>query len=221
MHRFANRIPLLFEAGSDVITRTAMKRVHWGSYKINQHADRVGVFVSVVSTRIPYKGAGKEYIADDMDDMVAAVKAALQACCVQLKVKIARQAAAREQAHRRKNLTKYVPNAAAAIYKVLDAMADGEDGAPPPPAGPKRARLSAGDDILARVRSGAITEATLAAKLTEHVERIDTDAALEFQMQQGLAGGARRDAWLVPASASVRYGPDLAAGGAVVRVLLQ
>lgn len=198
-----------------------MKRVNWASYKINQHADRVGVFVSVVSTRIPYKGAGKEYIADDMDDMVAAVKSALQACCVQLKIKIARQAAAREQAHRRKNLTKYVPNAAAAIFKVLDAMADEEGDAGAAPPGPKRAKLAAGDTILARVRSGAVTEATLAAKLTEHVERIDTDAALEFQMQQGLAGGARASAWLVPASASVRYGPDLAACGAIVRVLMQ
>merc|ERR1712216_961555 len=33
--RFANRIPLLFEAGNDVITRTAQKRVNWTSYKIN------------------------------------------------------------------------------------------------------------------------------------------------------------------------------------------
>jgi DNA topoisomerase VI subunit B len=36
VHRFANRIPLLFEAGSDVVTRTATKRVNWASYKINQ-----------------------------------------------------------------------------------------------------------------------------------------------------------------------------------------
>ena len=35
---------------------------NWTSYKINQSTDKVGVFVSIVSTRIPYKGAGKEYI---------------------------------------------------------------------------------------------------------------------------------------------------------------
>lgn len=39
--RFANRIPLLFEGGSDVITRTAMKRINWASYKINHHTDKV------------------------------------------------------------------------------------------------------------------------------------------------------------------------------------
>jgi len=40
--RYANRIPLLFEAGNDVITRTASKRINWNAYKINQNADRVG-----------------------------------------------------------------------------------------------------------------------------------------------------------------------------------
>lgn len=85
IHRFANRIPLLFEVcgvlgcawssdhaahpfaawrvpnmhgqccriftplsmhpqpqgGSDVVTRTALKRVNWSSYKINQNSDKV------------------------------------------------------------------------------------------------------------------------------------------------------------------------------------
>lgn len=62
IHRFANRIPLLFEGGSDVVTRTAMKRINWSTYKINHTQDKVGVFVSIVSTKIPFKGAGKEYI---------------------------------------------------------------------------------------------------------------------------------------------------------------
>jgi DNA topoisomerase VI subunit B len=219
VHRFANRIPLLFEAGSDVITRTATKRVNWAAYKISQATDRVGVFVSVVSTRIPYKGAGKEYIADDMDDMVAAVKAAVQACGVQLKVKIARAAAAREQAHRKKNLAKYVPNAAAALFAVMEAMADA------PAVGGKRRKLEAARDILSGVRDGTTTEATLVKRLTEHVEKADTDAALEFQMQQGLAAtGGRVDAWLVPdargGAGAARHGPDLDAGAAIVRLLL-
>ena len=29
VYRFANRIPLLFEGGGDVVTRTAMKRIKW------------------------------------------------------------------------------------------------------------------------------------------------------------------------------------------------
>lgn len=50
------------QGGSDVITKTALKRINWASYKMNQSTDKIGVFVSVVSTKIPYKGAGKEYI---------------------------------------------------------------------------------------------------------------------------------------------------------------
>lgn len=181
IYRFANRIPLLFEGGSDVITKTALKRINWGAYKINASTDRVGVFVSVVSTRIPYKGAGKEYISDDMDGMVSAVRAALQGCCAQLKVKIARAQAAREQRQRRKNLTKYVPAAAEAVYNVLVAMADGPAGG----GGPKRRRLQAGaPGLLPGVASGETTADTLAARLNEYVERVDTDLALEYQMQQ-------------------------------------
>lgn len=40
MHRFANRIPLLFEGGSDVITKTSLRRINWTSYKINQNTDK-------------------------------------------------------------------------------------------------------------------------------------------------------------------------------------
>jgi len=180
IYRFANRIPLLFEGGSDVITKTALKRINWAAYKINASTDRVGVFVSVVSTRIPYKGAGKEYISDDMAGMVSAVRAALQGCCAQLKVKIARAQAAREQKQRRKNLTKYVPAAAGAVYSVLAAMADRPGGG-----GPKRRRLEAGaPGLLPGVASGETTADTLAARLNEYVERVDTDLALEYQMQQ-------------------------------------
>jgi DNA topoisomerase VI subunit B len=63
--RFANRIPLLFEGGADVATRVALTKIRWNSYKIDHKRDKVGVFVSIVSTKIPFKGTSKEYIGDD------------------------------------------------------------------------------------------------------------------------------------------------------------
>lgn len=48
---------------------------------------QVGVFVSIISTKIPFKGAGKEYIGDDIEEMVSAVKQAIQQCGVQLRVR--------------------------------------------------------------------------------------------------------------------------------------
>jgi DNA topoisomerase VI B subunit len=171
IYRFANRIPLLFEGGSDVITRTALKRVNWASYKINQSTDKVGVFVSVVSTKIPFKGAGKEYMADDVEEIQAAVRAAIQACGLQLKQKIARAQAAKEQRQRKRNLVKYIPNVAAAVQAVLLSMAAKPDA----PHAAKRRRVDAAHGVVAGVARGEVTEEVLAARLTEHVERIDMD----------------------------------------------
>ena len=89
--------------------------------------------------------------------------------CVQLKVKITRQLAAREQKLRRRNLTKYIPNAAAAVFKVLQSMAEA------PARGQKRKRMESANDILSAVKRHETREETLAQLLTEHVERIDTD----------------------------------------------
>lgn len=220
VYRFANRIPLLFEGGSDVITRTATKRINWSLYKINQTTDKVGVFVSIISTKIPFKGAGKEYIGDDIEEMVGAVKQAIQACGVQLRVKIAKVLAQREQAQRKRNLTKYIPNAASAIFTVLEKMAGSN------PRGPKRQRLQeqqqqqTGEELLAMVAKHEVSQALLERKLAEHVERIDTDMALEFQVSQGLAAGAAKDKlWLVPASTQHSFGPELHANACVIQLL--
>jgi DNA topoisomerase-6 subunit B len=57
--RYANRIPLLFEGSNDVSHVVANKKIKWTTYKINQNTDRISVFVSLVSTKIPFKGTSK------------------------------------------------------------------------------------------------------------------------------------------------------------------
>lgn len=76
--RFANRIPLLFEGGADVATRVANSKIKWSSYKIDHKKDKIGVFVTIVSTKVPFKGTGKEYIGDDIIEIQLSVKRALQ-----------------------------------------------------------------------------------------------------------------------------------------------
>jgi hypothetical protein len=51
VHRFANRIPLLFEAGSDVATRVANKKIKWGSYKIDAKKDKVNAKTKTIKKR--------------------------------------------------------------------------------------------------------------------------------------------------------------------------
>ncbi|KAK1305632.1 DNA topoisomerase 6 subunit B [Acorus calamus] len=178
--RFANRIPLLFEQGADVVTRTALKRINWNSYKINQTQDKIGVFVSIVSTKIPFKGTGKEYIGDDISEISSAVKSALKQCCCQLKSKIMKKLQARERQERKRNLTRYIPDASRAIYEVLKEMASGRQ--------IKRQRCEGEeDDILHKVAVEEITEATFREKLAQHVEEVDHEMALEYATQSGVS----------------------------------
>uniref|UniRef100_A0A5B6YH47 DNA topoisomerase 6 subunit B n=2 Tax=Davidia involucrata TaxID=16924 RepID=A0A5B6YH47_DAVIN len=176
--RFANRIPLLFEQGADVVTRTALKRINWNSYKINQTQDKIGVFVSIVSTKIPFKGTGKEYIGDDIREIASAVKTSIQQCCVQLKSKIVKKIQAREQQERKRNLTKYIPDATGAIYDVLREMAHSHAS--------KKKRIEEDAELLRKVAARLITKDTLREKLAQHVEQADYEMALEYATQSGV-----------------------------------
>ena len=61
--RFANRIPLLYDESSDVSFKVLNEEIDWRRYHVPQDAP-VAVISHIVSTKIPYKTVGKEYIAD-------------------------------------------------------------------------------------------------------------------------------------------------------------
>lgn len=189
--RFANRIPLLFEQGADVVTRTAIKRINWNSYKINQAQDKIGVFVSIVSTKIPFKGTGKEYIGDDITEIASAVKTAIQQCCAQLKSKIVKRIQAREQQERKRSLSKYIPNATGAIYGILKEMSSSH-------ASKKRRSEDKDAELLRQVSAKLVTEETLREKLTRHVEQVDYEMALEYATQTGVNEEPRDDIFIQP-----------------------
>lgn len=163
--RFANRIPLLFEGGNDVVTRTARDSVRWNSYKISPVSDRIGVICSIVSTKIPFKGTGKEYIGDDAESIKAAVKRAITQCCIQLKSKLVRKAALKDAAERKRSISRYAPDVANAIANVFENMEDPQDDVA---------------DVAAKFRSEEVTRESLKASLIEHVERFDKEQALEM-----------------------------------------
>lgn len=173
VHRFANRIPLLFEGGGDVATQTATKRINWGYYKIDPARDRVAVFVSLVSTKIPFKGTGKEYIGDDIAEVRDAVKEAVAACCGQLRVKLQRAAEARERASRRKNLTRYIPDVTRALMGNLKAVL-----ARATERGVDVGAGVAGAAVAASGGAGAGAGAASAADVLDSGDTADGDAAL-------------------------------------------
>ncbi len=67
--RFANRVPLLYQQGADVITK-AISSVDWRRYGLEQRGGQgipVGpaiILVHVASTRVPFTSEAKEAIAD-------------------------------------------------------------------------------------------------------------------------------------------------------------
>lgn len=187
--RFANRIPLLFEQGADVVTRTAMKRINWNSYKINQTQDKIGVFVSIVSTKIPFKGTGKEYIGDDISEIASAVKTAIQQCCNQLKSKIVKRIHAREQQERKRNLSKYIPSATAAIYDLLKQTTNVH-------ASKKRRFGDDNADLLKQISVNSVTKDTFREKLAQHVEKVDYEMGLEYATQTGVNEEPREDIYI-------------------------
>ena len=45
--RFANRIPLLFEGGADVVTRVALQKIKWSQYKMDLKRNKIGVLTKL------------------------------------------------------------------------------------------------------------------------------------------------------------------------------
>ena len=115
---FANRIPLLFESGSDAVTRTA-HALPWRSFKMNPKNDKIGVFVSFVSTKVPFSGPHKEHIGKDVKVVKEAVSRSLHHCCSQLKAKLSKRHVVKERKLCKKNLQQYVPHVASALHDVL------------------------------------------------------------------------------------------------------
>ncbi|DAZ98391.1 TPA: hypothetical protein N0F65_000105, partial [Lagenidium giganteum] len=203
IYRFANRIPLLFEAGGDVVTRTAAKQINWSYYKIDQKRDKIGVFVSIVSTKIPFKGTGKEYIGDDIVEMKLAVKHVITQCCSQLKQKLMKSNRLKENAARKKNLTKYIPDVSRALYGVLAQMQEQQAAAAQQGSSSQQLQhfstnqssiWTANDDpefqrmreqLFREIKSKTFTEKGLQAKLHDAVQKADEEATLEHVAAAG------------------------------------
>jgi DNA topoisomerase-6 subunit B len=177
--RFANRIPLLFEGGADVATRVAQNKIKWSTYKIDHKRDRIGVFVSIVSTKVPFKGTGKEYIGDDITEIQVSVKRALQSCCQQLRVHLLKKHAMRDSRERKSRLVKYVPDVSRALFGLLDGMRkrkaeDEEQGKSSrqktDTSEATRLDESAVQDVIEKLERKEITEAAIKKSLAETIE---------------------------------------------------
>ncbi|MCL5008574.1 MAG: DNA topoisomerase VI subunit B [Candidatus Marsarchaeota archaeon] len=77
--RFANKVPLLFDASNCAITE-AVKGIQWKRYGIaNFEEEPVSIFVNVSSVYVPYSGPGKQAVAKE-DDIIEEIRLAVMDC---------------------------------------------------------------------------------------------------------------------------------------------
>ncbi len=62
IYRFANKVPLLYDRTAGVCWKVVSK-IDWSRYRVSQGMP-VAIFVHICSTKVPYKGVGKEAIGD-------------------------------------------------------------------------------------------------------------------------------------------------------------
>lgn len=87
--RFANRVPLLYQQGADIITK-AISEVDWRRYGLEQRGGKgipfgpAIIMVHVASTKVPFTSEGKEAIAS-FPEIEEEIIAALKLCARNLK----------------------------------------------------------------------------------------------------------------------------------------
>jgi DNA topoisomerase-6 subunit B len=112
--RFANRVPLLFDAGT-CATSEAVKTIDWGRYDLKPLEEKpVSIFINFVSVYVPYTGAGKLAISQE-EEIVQEIRQALMECARDVSVYLHGLAKAEEQERRRTLFFRYIDEVARAL----------------------------------------------------------------------------------------------------------
>lgn len=105
--RFANKVPLLFDASNCAITE-AVKGIDWKRYGIgNFDEEPISVLVNVSSVYVPYAGIGKQAIAKE-DEIVEEIKLAVMDCARTVQKYISGMRSSALQETRYKTIMRYV-----------------------------------------------------------------------------------------------------------------
>jgi DNA topoisomerase-6 subunit B len=126
--RFANRVPLLYQAGACCITK-AVNEVAWRGYGLQQSRGALPtgplvVLVHLASVWVPFSSESKEAVAD-YDEIRKEIKLGVQACGRRLGQYVSRRARARGEAKRREVFELYLEEVASCVESILGASQDG------------------------------------------------------------------------------------------------
>jgi DNA topoisomerase-6 subunit B len=116
LYRFSNRIPLLYDEGSDV-TSKVVKELDWRRYHISPELP-IAIFIHLASTKIPYKTVGKEYIAE-VDEIKREIDLGLKECARRLSIWLSKRERSEYVAKRMTMLKDYYAFIASTLEKSL------------------------------------------------------------------------------------------------------
>ncbi len=121
VYRYANRVPLQFQAGACLITQTVMQ-MNWRPYGLNQARNQlprgpVTVMVHLASVWVPFTSESKEAIAS-YPEIQKELRLALQAVGRKLGIYMNRRERVKQQGERRSIFLRYLGEVASAIHKI-------------------------------------------------------------------------------------------------------
>ncbi len=116
--RYANKIPLLYDESADVM-RKVVDTIEWNRYGVTLPA-QLAVLIHICSTKVPYKGVGKEAVAD-VPEVEKEIELAVREVARKLKSYLARKAKEYEEAEKAVTIAKYIPDIARSLHILSDS----------------------------------------------------------------------------------------------------
>jgi DNA topoisomerase-6 subunit B len=121
--RFANRVPLLYQAGGCAVTK-AINSVNWKAYGLSQPKGSLPlgpmvVMVHMASVWVPFTSESKDAIAH-YSEIIREMVFALQECGRQLSVFLKRRMRQVELDRKRNYMVMYIPHLALGLKDILD-----------------------------------------------------------------------------------------------------
>lgn len=162
--RFANRVPLTFDAGSCAITE-ALKSIDWKRYGLKDLDNTpLTLFVNIISTQVPYLSTGKQSVSPE-PEIVHEIRQSTMKLARKLQKHLRAKKAAKEKEKRSKVFEDYMP------VIIEEAAKLGETGVPEY------------QEVLAKVTKRALAE-LLGEKVEEEVEEEELDAIIMEEVDE-------------------------------------
>ena len=130
--RFANRVPLLYQASGCCITKSVIE-LDWRRYGLSQSSGALpqgplAIFIHMASVWVPFTSEGKEAIAD-YDEIRKEIKLAVQECARRLQIYLNRRQKKKYESGRRSIFERYIGEVVSACASIAPIDRDklGED----------------------------------------------------------------------------------------------